>query len=573
MVRTRPTIFSSVALAATLLVVAFGAEAQSDSTAERLSTPRRAVDNFLRWQNPPTVDFEIASEALGTNPDLSPERREELARELKAVLDARGLFVYIEDIPDDPDYRDEATDRQTYLLFPQRLPAVELVRADDGRWLFSRATLRAIPELYGATFTGAAQWLIGHLPRVFRDTVFGVALWQLAAVFLLLLLGLVVRKTVEFFLDRLADWLVRRTPPRWDENLVRQTVKPVGFLAMTIVFLLFYRDLQFPVQVSAAVHFVLELMVSGTFIWLSFKVVDFLCEYLTRVTAKTDTKLDDQLVPMLRKTLKVFTFVVGAIAIVQSYGYSVTSIVAGLGIGGLAVALAAQDTLANLFGSITIFLDRPFQIGDWIVTGEVEGTIEEVGFRSTRIRTFYNSLVSVPNSKIANSGVDNMGLRRYRRIKEVLGLTYSTRSEQMQAFVEGIRAIIVANPQMRKDFYEVHFNGFGDFSLNVLVYCFLETDSWSVELREKHDFFLEILRLAEEVGVEFAFPTQTLHVDSFYGEKPREVGKHKSAEELAAAVRAFGPQGRLSRTSGPTLPSDGKPLSNSAGAVPSRGSE
>lgn len=556
-----------------LFVVALRADAQSESTAARLATPRRAVDNFLKWQNPPAVDLGIASEALGANPDISPERRRELARQLKAVLDARGLFVYIDDIPDDPDYRDEATDRHSYVLFPQRLPTVELVRADDGRWMFSRATLRAIPELYAETFTGAAQWLIAHLPPIFQQQILGIAFWQLTGMFVLLLVGLVLRKTVEFFLDRLAEWLVRRTPPRWDENLVRQTVKPVSFLAMTLLFLLFYRDLQLPVRVSAAARLVLELMVFASLIWLSFKVVDFLCEYLQRLTAKTETKLDDQLVPMLRKTLKVFTFVVGAIAIVQSYGYSVTSIVAGLGIGGLAVALAAQDTLANLFGSITIFLDRPFQIGDRIVTGDVEGTVEEVGFRSTRIRTFYNSLVSVPNSKIASSGVDNLGLRRYRRIKEVLGLTYSTGAEQMQAFVEGIRAIIQANPYMRKDFYEIHFNGFGDFSLNVLVYCFLETNSWSVELREKHNFFLEILRLAEEVGVEFAFPTRTLHLDSFYGEKPREVGKKKTPEELAAVVQAFGPQGRLSRPSGPELEVDGKPLTYAAGGVTSGGSE
>jgi MscS family membrane protein len=567
MTRTRYPL-TIAAAAAIVFTLAAGAGAQPESTdaaAERLSTPRRAVDNFLKWQNPPTVDFAIASEALGPNSDATPERTRELARELKAVLDARGLFVYIEDVPDDPEYRDAATDRQAYLLFPQRLPDVELVRSEDGRWLFSRQTLRVIPALYDETFTGAAQWLIAHLPPLFQETVLGIALWQLTGMFLLLLVGLVARKTVEVLLDRLADWLVRRTPPRWDENLVRQTVKPVGFLAMTVLFFLFYRDLQLPVQVSAVAHFTLELMVFGSLIWLSFKVVDFLCEYLTRLTAKTETKLDDQLVPMMRKTLKVFTFVVGAIAIVQSYGYSVTSIVAGLGIGGLAVALAAQDTLANLFGSITIFLDRPFQIGDWIVTGDVEGTVEEVGFRSTRVRTFYNSLVSVPNSKIASSGVDNMGLRRYRRVKEVLGLTYSTRAEQMQGFVEGIRAIIRANPHMRKDFYEVHFNGFGDFSLNVLVYCFLETDNWSVELREKHNFFLEILRLAEEVGVEFAFPTQTLHVDSFYGERPREVGKKKTPEELAAAVRDFGPKGRLSRPS--------VPVADTTETVPSRGSE
>ncbi len=557
-----------------LLGIIAGAAAggQSGSVETRLATPRRALDNFLKWQNPPTVDMAIAAEAFAIQPGLSEARRRELARKLKAVMDARGLLVSLETVPDDPGYVDPATDEARFTIFPARLREVELVRVSD-RWLFSRATLGAIPELYGATFTGAAQWLIGHLPPLFQNTVAGVALWQLAGVFLLLLLGLVIRKTVEFFLRRLAVVLVARTAPRWDEKLVARMVRPVSFLVMTIVLMLFYADLQLPVRVNVVINLALELMIAGSMIWLSFNAVDVLCDYLSGLTETTDTKLDDQLVPLLKKTLKIFAFTIGIIAVIQNYGYSVTSVLAGLGIGGLAVALAAQETLANFFGSITIFADKPFQVGDWIITDGVEGTVEEVGFRSTRVRTFYNSVITVPNSKIASSGIDNMGLRRYRRIKQVLGVTYSTTSEQMDAFVEGIRAIIVANQYMRKDFYEIHFNGFGDFSLNVLVYCFLEVSSWSEELREKHNFFLEILRLAEELGVEFAFPTQTVHVDSFYKDAPRPVGKARSPEEMAAAVEAFGPRGTLSRPSGPELEIDGRKVSYVPGSSPTRGTD
>ena len=554
------------------IIAGEAAEGQSGTVESRLATPRRSLDNFLKWQNPPTVDMTIAAETFAIQAELTQVRRAELARQLKAVLDARGLFVSLESVPDDPDYVDPTMDDARFAVFPARLPEVELVRVSD-RWIFSHATLSAIPQLYGATFTGVTQSFIAQLPPIFQNSFAGVALWQIAGVVLLILLGLLVRKTVELILRRLAAVLVIRTPPHWDEKLVARTVRPVGFLVMMIVLMLLYADLQLPVRVNSVVSLVLELMIAGSLIWFSFNAVDVLCDYLRGLTARTDTKLDDQLVPLLRKTLKVFAFIIGVIAVVQNYGYSVTSLLAGLGIGGLAVALAAQDTLANFFGSITIFADKPFQTGDWIVTDGVEGTVEEVGFRSTRVRTFYNSVITVPNSKIAASGVDNMGLRRYRRIKQVLGVTYSTTSEQIEAFVEGIRAIIVANRYMKKDFYEIHFNGFGDFSLNILVYCFLDVSNWSEELREKHNFFLEVLRLAEELGVEFAFPTQTVHVDSFYKDAPRSVGKARSSEEMAAAVEAFGPQGKLSRPGGSKLEIDGREVSYPPVSSPTRGAE
>ena len=144
-----------------------------------------------------------------------------------------------------------------------------------------------------------------------------------------------------------------------------------------------------------------------------------------------------------------------------------------MGLGGLAFALAAKDTVANLFGSATIFASRPFQIGDWVYIDGTEGTVESVGFRSTRVRTFYNSLISVPNAKVVDSVVDNYGARQYRRVKAMLGLTYDTPPDKLEAFVVGVRELIANHPKTRKDLFEVHFYEFGPSSLNVLVYFFL----------------------------------------------------------------------------------------------------
>src|SRR5690606_12151232 len=263
--------------------------------------------------------------------------------------------------------------------------------------------------------------------------------------------------------------------------------------------------------------------------------------------AKTESKLDDQLVPLVRKALKVVTVIAGVLAILQNLNVNVASLLAGLGIGGVAVALAAKDTVANFFGSIMIFVDKPFQIGDWINVAGVEGIVEEVGFRSTRVRTFYNSLVTIPNAKFTELSVDNYGKRRYRRVYSTLNLTYDTTPEQMQAFVEGIRAIIRANPYTRKDYYEVHMSGFGQHSLDVMVYYFFRVTSWSDELRERHNVYLEIMRLAKALGVEFALPTRTLHIESAAAPgAAREIPPPASEVRLAEICRSFGPEGELS---------------------------
>jgi len=159
-----------------------------------------------------------------------------------------------------------------------------------------------------------------------------------------------------------------------------------------------------------------------------------------------------------------------------------------------------------------VLLDKPFHVGDWVKIGDLEGTVEEVGFRSTRIRTFYNSLITMPNATLIATAVDNLGARTYRRWSTMLSLTYDTPPEKIEAFCEGIRELVRRHPDMRKDYFHVYANEYGAASLNVLLYVFFQTPGWPEELKARHQLFLQILRLAREVGVEFAFPTQTLHV-------------------------------------------------------------
>jgi MscS family membrane protein len=272
-----------------------------------------------------------------------------------------------------------------------------------------------------------------------------------------------------------------------------------------------------------------KVLASISAIWASFRVVDILHTLMIAKAKRTENKFDDLLVPLITKSLKVFVLVIGVIFAADNLNIDVTSLLAGLGLGGLAFALAAKDLLGNFFGSLTVLLDRPFTIGDWVIIGDVEGTVEEVGFRSTRIRTFYNSLITLPNASLTTTTIDNMGVRRFRRMKTMLGLTYDTPPEKIDAFCEGVRELVRLHPYMRKDYYQVYFNQYNAASLDILVYVFWHTPDWNTELRERHRFLLDILRLAKQIGVEFAYPTQTLYLKQGDGEPASPAGEFASA--------------------------------------------
>ena len=229
--------------------------------------------------------------------------------------------------------------------------------------------------------------------------------------------------------------------------------------------------------------------------------------------------------------MKIFVVAFGLVFIAESFSLPITSLVAGLGIGGLAFAFAAKDTIENLFGSVAVILDRPFAVGDWIQVGDTEGIVEDLGFRSTRIRTFHNSLVTVPNSTLVRATVDNYGRRVYRRYRAVFNLTYDTDPDLVEAYCEGLREIVRKHPFTRKDTYEIHLNGLGPHSLDVLVYIFFRVPDWSTELRERHRFILDALRLAKRLGVEYAFPTQTLHLQRDEDPAADTAGLTRSPEE------------------------------------------
>ena len=441
-------------------------------------------------------------------------RGQELAIQLKDILD-RTLFVDFDAIPD-------TAEGPRYVVLERQEGDVVIDRQASGEWLFTAATVRSIPDLWLATQSQElvkgvveaprtfALWLRSRLPESLQQRVFLLENWQWLGLILLALLGTL--------LDRLVTWLAARVlhrflRARWvDIQPLRGATRPLGLLTMTLLWWFGLTLLSLPVGALQLLSYTLVLLMTLGMVWLAYRLVDVGAAVLEVRAARTESRFDDLLVPLFRKSAKVVVTAFGLVFIAENLDIQIGSLLAGLGLGGLAFALAAQDTVKNLFGSLTVLFDRPFQVGDWVLIGSVEGTVEEVGIRSTRIRTFYNSQITLPNSQLIQASVDNYGARTFRRWSTRLGLTYSTPPERIEAFCEGVRELIRRHPYTRKDYFQVYFNEFGDHALSVLVYMFFQAPDWSTELRERHRLAVDILRLAQQLGVEFAFPTQTVHV-------------------------------------------------------------
>ncbi|MBX2797724.1 MAG: mechanosensitive ion channel family protein [Myxococcales bacterium] len=511
------------------------------------STPRKAADSLFDWLRPDSHDPAKASACMEV-----PEGADggALAVQLKQVLDARGLYVPIPSLPDDADFTDE-DGAAVVVPLPDELPVLALVRGGDGRWRYARDTLEAVPELYGSTFSVVSLWLQQSLPEPFHQRIGPLYGWQyLYGTVLVLLAWLVALITRRLLRNRVRQVLKRAKLPLSDADYSK-TNGPVVALVVCGLLYLCLPDLQLPIGLSAPLTRVVWVAMWLAGVLLVHRGISVGADVARGWAAQTESKLDDQAIPLLRQAAQVLVLVVGGLYVLDAMGFDVWKLAAGLGIGGLAFALAAQDTVANVFGSINIFLDRPFQIGDWIKVGDVEGVVEEVGFRSTRVRTFYNSVVTVPNSQLTNANVDNLGVRPRRRIKMTLGLTYDTPPDTLEAYAEGVRAILAAHPLVQRT-YEVHVYNLGDSAVEILVYYHVVTEGWHEELVTRSQNLLEFMRLAQDMGVSFAFPSTSVYLESS-PEHPLPRREERPLPQLRDVFDSFGPDGSRARPEGPAF--------------------
>lgn len=479
------------------------------------ASPRAAVASFLRLTGAERYADAAAYLVL---PDTLRGQGARLARELRAVLDRRvwldlddisglavgdtadGLSANIEDIATIPG--PGAT----------RSP-VRLVRTRDRggpAWRFSSGTVQRIPVWYDALND---RWLFEHLPAtLLRPGPLDVLRWQWLALPLLVavawMLGSLVSRIARSMLER----LVRRTSAEWDDILLAQVSGPLTLAAALLIAAILIPLLGLYAQAQALVGRVLRAGGALVLFWALWRSVDVGYALLVQSRWARRTSSATAILPILSRAAKVAVVALALVAILSMLGYPVAGLLTGLGLGGLAVALAAQKTVENLFGAVSIGLDQPFREGDFVKIEDFVGTVETIGLRSTRIRTLDRTIITMPNGKLADMRVESFAVRDRLRFAAVLGLVYGTTAAQMRDVLAGWERVLRAQPKIWPDAVTVRFSAFGASSLDIEVMAWFQTTDWGEFQRIREGVLLQFMEVVEQAGTAFALPTRTVHL-------------------------------------------------------------
>jgi MscS family membrane protein len=504
----------------------------ADSTAatrveESPSSPRAALERYLTLAR--AGRFADAAGFLDA-PGTTAEGRTELARQLKAVLD-RHLWFDLEVISG-------AAAGDTTDGLPRNVEQVGVIPVSDGskqpvrlmrqsvdsaiRWRFSSATVQRVPQWYGEL---GDRWLLENLPAsLLQLGPLDVLLWQWIAIIPLLVLALVIGAVASRVVRAIAARVAARTSVTWDDELPDRLGAPLT-TALSMVALAALLPLLSLYQPAAAGAFrLIRVGIYGSFFWALWRLVDVFRAIVATSSWARASSSSRALLPLAGRVAKVLLAAMGSVALLSMLGYPVASLVAGLGIGGLALALAAQKTVENLFGAFSIGIDQPFREGDFVKIEDFVGTVEALGLRSTRFRTLDRTLISIPNGRLADMRLESFTARDRLRLATVIGLVYETSASQMRDVLAGFERVLREHPKIWPDAVVVRFREFAASSLDIEIMAWFQTPEWSEFQLIRQEVLLGFMEVVQNAGTSIAFPTRTVHLVQAPSEPGRDVG-------------------------------------------------
>jgi MscS family membrane protein len=541
----RPLLLAAV-LAGALAAAAVRAGAQEPTPAidDFGATPRSAMRGYLAACH--EGDFERAGRYLDVR-SLAPAKRSrapELAKELCVVLN-RTLDVDVDALSDDPEGATDddlppGRDVVGAIWPPSGKVDVVLERVGgDGlpAWQIAGATVRKIAPLYKEFGYGRLTEL---LPAPFFDIRFlGIELWQWLGILALALLTTAIAWLVTAIALRSARLLLLRSRLAFEEQHLPVAVGAMRLLLAALLFQASVFVLALPRGAHRLVTGVSKALIIFAAVWLALRITDMFAQAAERRFAASSKHAAAGMVPLLRRSTKVVMVALAIVATLQNFGFNVTGVLAALGVGGLAVALAAQKTLENLFGGVTLIADQPVRVGDLCKFGDRVGTVEDIGLRSTRVRTVERTVVSVANAEFASMQLENFALRDRIWMQATLGLRYETTTEQLHAVLDQVRKLLLSQPKVRAESARARFVAFGPTSLDVEVAGYVATTDWNEFLAIREDLFLRIIDIVIASGTDFAAarPNVVRTEDGARRERPASVPATQATGSGAVASK------------------------------------
>jgi len=368
-------------------------------------------------------------------------------------------------------------------------------------------------------FASIRKEVRSKLSEVFKDDIGENSWGRLWTAFGIILLTYIVRKIVGYLFENWLHRLAQKTSWEIDDRMIPAMRGPVGWLIFVLGLFIALTVLKMSPEWDRAIVLMVKAATLTIVFWGVLRAMDVFAQTAMEIAESRGSGVHG-FVPLIQKAARTFLIIIAVIIVAQNMGYSVSSLLAGLGIGGLAVALAAQETLGNFFGSVSLVADRPFRVGDWIQVGsKVDGDVEEIGLRSTKVRTWSKSLMSIPNKVLANEIIENWSKMPKRRVKQYIGVTYNTPADAMHELVEDIKQLLKEDEGVQQDFILVNFTDFGESSLQILVYYFTSTTAWLAHMDIRQRINIKIMKAVEARGASMAFLTRSLQFEGDIAER------------------------------------------------------
>ncbi len=526
-----------------LLLIVLSTFATAQPTIEKFqNSPREAFQTMIQLLGKKDYDgamihFDFRADGyLATKSD-----KIELIKKFAYILEEKFTFS-LESISDQrlgkqddslPFYREKIVTldgkKISYTIFLDR------IRTDEGsRWMISPLTIRDTDRYYSEITNGIQG---KYLPKfLLKVTLFSLSIYHYIAIIFLAVASYLLSLLLHIVWPILARVLVLNKARTKAER--KQTKKlffrPFFLFSFSTTWFLLVLQLELEPAVIAIARSAYKTAALISLAWLITKYIDWFSDSWNDSSAKTIKVKSQASILGGRQGIKILVYIIFFLIIIQNWGVNVTAIFASLGVGGIAIALAGQKTFENLFGGVMLAADKPVKVGDFCKVDNQFGTIEEIGPRSTKIRTLDRTVIVIPNGDFSQMKIENYQKRDRIRLHKLIGVTYDTTPDLMRYLLVEIRKILIEHPKVDNDPARVRFVDFNNCSLDIEIYAFILTTEWLEYLAVKEDIYLKIMELFEKCGASFAFPTQTLHLNN---DSPADNEKVEMAHDQVAVWR------------------------------------